>query len=196
MRGLRHLTISALLPLLIAACAHVAPTVQAPCRPRSDESWSLYDSTRAEVLAGRYDLVLVSDWEELKGKHARGRLVLQPTDTLRRFYVPRLTGGWHRSGNRPLWGWAEIDVDAVNAGSSGNPRSHDPDAPGVLLDSDGSLELGVWRGNDGFSTTLTIERVSSHAFSGRWTTSLGILYMVRDGRRLPNPNGTFCAVRR
>jgi hypothetical protein len=77
-----------------------------------------------------------------------------------------------------------------------DPSSHDVDRPGVLLHATGRLELGVWRGFDGSSTNLAVLGVSPHGFSGRWSSDLGIVQIVEQGRVLPNPNGYFCAIRR
>jgi hypothetical protein len=154
-----------------------------------------FDSSAAVALAGRYRLTLVSDWEDEIGHVASGTVALQPTDTLHRFYERIFTGAWRRSGNRVLWGWAELDDGRVTIPSAADRTTRNPESPGVLLHADGALELGVWRGLDGSSTTLTVRTVSRDGFAGTWDSELGIMTLVKDGRRLPNPHGHFCAQR-
>jgi hypothetical protein len=124
-----------------------------------------------------------------------GQLTLQPTDTLHQFYEWSPLGRWHRTGNRPLWGWAQLRTANIDVPWTADPSSRDPDHPGVLVHSRGALELGVWRGADGSSTTLAIRTVSGSGFAGTWGSDLGIVVNIRDGRRLPNPHGHFCAHR-
>jgi hypothetical protein len=65
----------------------------------------------------------------------------------------------------------------------------------VLFHSNGLLELGVWRGLGGSTVSLMVRSASSTGFAGTWNSDLGIIVLIRDGRRLPNPHGHFCAVR-
>jgi hypothetical protein len=155
-----------------------------------------FDSTTAGQLAGIYDLRLVSDWEQEAGRWTHGRLDLWPTDTLHQFYELGVIGRGRHSGNRPLWGTAQLPAKKISIPLTADPAARDPDHPGVLLHSNGSLELGVWRGFDGSSTTLHIDRVGALGFAGTWDSDLGIMVLMGDGRRLPNPHGHFCAVRR
>jgi hypothetical protein len=187
---------SLVLGLLAASCAgRFSPF---PHRDQCDASASSdgvpFDSTRAPSLAGQYRLTVVSDWEDERGRSARGKLTLQRTDTLHRFYES-FGKRWYRKGNRPLWGWAELRRKDVMIPWTADPASHDPDHPGVLLHSSGGMELGVWRGFDGSSVDLEIRSVSPNGFAGTWSSDLGIVAMWKDGRRLPNPHGHFCAVR-
>jgi hypothetical protein len=104
--------------------------------------------------------------------------------------------GRRRFGNRPLWGAAQIEFTHMTVPVGADPASRDPDHPGILLHTSGSLELGVWRGNDGSAVYLSIESVVPSGFAGKWSSDLGIMTLIHDGRRLPNPRGHFCAIRR
>jgi hypothetical protein len=138
---------------------------------------------------------MVSDWEDERGRSTRGRLELRQTDTLHQFYE-QTPFGRRRRGNRLLWGWSQIDSKTPTIPWSADPASRDPEHPGVLVHASGALEFGVWRGLDGSSTTLKIERITDTGFSGIWGSDLGIMVFIRDGRELANPHGHFCAVRR
>lgn len=154
-----------------------------------------FDSSRALALEGDYDLILVSSWEREAGQSVRGRLHLEATDSLHRFYEQAL-GRQRRVDDRPLWGWATLSSTAISVPSSADPASRNPERPGVLLHSTGHLELGVWRGLDGSATNLVVQSLSPAGFAGQWSSDLGIVQMVENGRVLGNPSGYFCAVRR
>lgn len=164
------------------------------CSP-STTSTVAFDSSRALALAGEYDLMLVSSWEREAGESARGRLHLEPTDSLHRSYEQTL-GRQRRVDERPLWGWATLSSKAISVPWSADTASRDPEHPGVLLHATGRLEFGVWRGFDGSATTLVVQSLSPAGFVGRWSSDLGIVQVVENGRVLGNPNGYFCALRR
>lgn len=166
-----------------------------PCAEARSTATQPFDSSSAATLAGRYRLYLVSDWEDEAGHVASARLTLLPTDTLHQRYEQVFTGRWRRHGNRVLWGWADLRSKGVSIPRSADPASRDPEHPGVLLHSNGRLELGVWRGFDGSSTTLGVRQISQRGFAGLWGSDLGIALLMRDGRVLENPHGHFCAVR-
>lgn len=166
-----------------------------PCSSIPAADQRPFDSTRALSLTGRYRLILVSDWEDEAGRSLSGELTLQPTDTLHHSFERTELGPWRRAGSRPLWGWADLRPGKIDVPWTADPASRDPDHPGVLLHSNGALELGVWRGLDGSSTTLGIRTVSTSGFAGAWSSDLGIAAYIRDGQRLPNPHGHFCAHR-
>lgn len=154
-----------------------------------------FDSAAAGRLAGTYRLTIVSDWEDERGRTVTGRLVLQPTDSLHALYERLFTGRWRRADHRPLWGWADLNRRNVTVPWGADPSSRDPEQPGVLFHANGVLELGVWRGLDGSNVDLVVRTASASGLSGTWTSDLGIATMVRDGQRLPNPFGHFCAFR-
>jgi hypothetical protein len=184
---------------LLALCAHQGCVSRAlpgdpECSPSPGKA-AAFDSSRAVALAGDYDLLLVSTWEREAGQSLRGQLHLEPTDSLHRSYEQTL-GRQRRVDDRPLWGWATLSSKAISVPWSADPASHDPEHPGVLLHSTGRLELGVWRGMDGSSTNLVVQSLTAVGFAGRWSSDLGIVQVIENGRLLGNPNGYFCAFRR
>jgi hypothetical protein len=187
---------SLLLGLLATSCASRVNLLshRDACDTSASADGAPFDSTRARSLAGHYRLTVISDWEDERGRSARGLLILQPTDTLHQYYE-RALGRWYRRGNRPLWGWAELSRKHLMIPWTADPASRDVDHPGALLHSSGGMELGVWRGMDGSNVYLKVESVSPNGFAGTWSSDMGIVAMVKDGRRLPNPYGHFCAVR-
>jgi hypothetical protein len=183
-----------LLSLTSACIPHIGARDR-PCE-LSPAAGTPFDSTRAGELQGEYDLILVSTWASETGESLRGRLHLEPTDTLHRFHE-RSPFGSRPVSARPLWGWAAFPPPHINVPWGADPASHDPDHPGVLVHAPGHIELGVWRGLDGSSVTLRVERVTPAGFSGRWGSDLGDIRATdENGRVLPNPNGYFCALRR
>jgi hypothetical protein len=122
-------------------------------------------------------------------------LSLQVADTLHQFFQ-RFGRRWSRTGNRPLWGWADIQREHMLIPWSGEPSSRDPDQPGVFVSPSGVMELGVWRGMDGSNVYLEITSVSPNGFAGTWSSKLSVIPLSNDGRALPDPKGHFCAVRR
>ncbi len=205
--------------LALTACrtARPASTPSDPCA-RPGVEMSPFDVAQSLSLAGTYQLVMISEWEEQRGRVVKGRLELWAPDTLLQHYEPDLYQsvdssdphlsivhvsdsivGWHRSSVwRPLSGAADIDLASVGAPGSTIIHSRDPYEPGLRMEG---VELRVgaprygFRAFDGSSTTFVVERAGPAAFSGHWRTDFGIGAIVRDGRRLPNPSGRFCAWR-
>jgi hypothetical protein len=177
------------------ACASLRRGKHDPCDVPVWTASQPFDSTTGRALAGTYDLILVSDWEDEAGRSTRGRLELWPTDSLHQFYESTPFGR-HRTGNRLLWGAAHVPEHGLTIPWTADPASRDPDHPGVLVHASGVLELGVWRGMDGSSVSLKIERIAQAGFGGTWDSELGIAALFDGTRRLPNPHGHFCAVRR
>jgi len=159
---------------------------------------------------------MTSEWEDERGKTVYGTLELWVPDTLFQYYEPSwyakfdpksprlrllprdsLTTWIKSTPWRPLIGAVEIDLKAVSAPAGNRLSSRDPFEPGIRMEGAnlqpeppriGFVQL------DGNGTALTIERKSSRGFSGKWTTYFfGVI--VRNGRELPNPHGTFCARR-
>lgn len=191
--GCRHVGIVAL--CVVTACSQRLFQREPVCSPAPTGA-AAFDSTRARTLAGDYDLILVSEWEREAGRSVRGRLHLEPTDSVHRSFETNILGRQRRVDDRPLWGWATLSSEAVSVPWTADPASHDPERPGVLLHSNGRLELGVWRGLDGSSTTLAVRSVTPVGFVGDWNSDLGIVRTVENGRVLANPHGYFCAFRR
>ena len=161
--------------LFAGSCMYFPPAAPAakPCDTSDFTGRRPFDSTLAASLPGYYRLTLVSDWEDEAGQAVSGTLVLQPTDTLHRFYERVFTGQWRRIGSRVAWGWSDIDLRGTSMASSAAPGGVDPDHPGVWVHSKGKLELGVWRGLDGSSTTLELKSVAREGFLGSWDSDVG-----------------------
>jgi hypothetical protein len=159
---------------LALSCA--APSTAAP-----------FDSTQVEQLAGVYALTLVTDSFPSHGARTSGRLRLRVrADSLRRF------GDW------PLVGTLEMNLDAIFAPYSHDPRSTDPRAPGVYYDQpSGAFAIGVQPHlMDGTSTSLTPLLVWPEGFQGRWTPHYGIAGIMNPATGKPaHVGGDFCAVR-
>jgi hypothetical protein len=168
-----------LVPLL-----QVTPAVQ-PC-----DSLPPIDAQKAITLdttvAGDYEVTLVSTWEELAGTITSGRLRLRPAS------------GPARDRGITLIGAASVPLSPVGAVANGDLTSLNPSAPGAVV-SGLRIEIGVCPlrmvCGDIQSTLLTVDWIGAHGFGGRWTTDLGFLVVIRDGKQLPNPGGYFCAVR-
>jgi hypothetical protein len=203
--------------IALAGCAPIPssrPTI-APClRDLSDKAFTAEQSL---ALAGTYELRMVSQWEDERGKVVQGRLELWAPDTMFQYYEPSWYAKydpksprlrilprdsittWTKADSwRPLIGMVAIDLRAASAPGSNQLTSRDPFEPGVRLEGANlqfdPVGLGFVR-LDGSTTALTIKRASDQGFSGTWTTSSGFGYRVRKGRRVPNPSGFFCARR-
>jgi hypothetical protein len=147
-----------------------------------------FDSSQVEQLAGVYALMLVTDSFPSHGARTSGRLRLRVTsDSLLRF------GEW------PLTGTLEMNLDAIFAPYSHDPRSTDPRAPGVYFDNaSGVFGIGVQPNlMDGTSTSLTPLVVWPEGFQGRWTPHYGIASIMNPATGKPaHVGGDFCAVRK
>ena len=183
-----RVSLLAFIALLGWSCAsrqHAIASLAQSCVAPS--SAARFDSSQVEQLAGVYALLLVTDSFPSHGARTSGRLRLRvTTDSLRRF------GDW------PLVGTLEMNLDAVFAPSSHDPRSTNPGAPGVYFDkpSDG-FEIGVQRNlMDGTSTSLTPLLVWPEGFQGRWTPHYGIASIMNPATGKPaHVGGDFCALR-
>lgn len=146
-----------------------------------------FDSSQVKQLAGLYALTLGADSFPSHGARTFGRLRLRvTTDTLGHF------GDW------PLVGTLEMNLDAIFAPYSHDPRSTNPGAPGVYFDKPSSVfGIGVQPNlTDGTSTTLTPLLVWPEGFQGRWTPHYGIANIMNPATGKPaHVGGDFCAVR-
>lgn len=147
-----------------------------------------FDSSQVEQLAGVYALTLVTDSFPSHGARTSGQLRLRvTTDSLRRF------GDW------PLVGTLEMNLDAIFAPYSHDPRSTTPGAPGVYFDKpSGVFGIGVQpKLLDGTSTSLTPLLVWPEGFQGHWTPHYGIASITNPATGKPaHVGGDFCAVRK
>ncbi len=183
-----RVSLLAFMALLGWSCAsrqHAIASLALSCAAPSTAA--RFDSSQVEQLAGVYALLLVTDSFPSHGARTSGRLRLRvTTDSLRRF------GDW------PLVGTLEMNLDAVFAPYSHDPRSTNPGAPGVYFDKpSGGFEIGVQRNlMDGTSTSLTPLLVWPEGFQGRWTPHYGIASIMNPATGKPaHVGGDFCAIR-
>lgn len=173
----------AVLGLSCASQQHAIASLAQSCAAPSTAA--RFDSSQVEQLSGVYALVLVTDSFPSHGARTSGRLRLR-VDTLRQF------GQW------PLVGTLEMNLDAIFAPYSHDPRSTDPRAPGVYFDKpSGVFGIGVQPDlMDGTSTSLTPLLVWPEGFQGRWTPHYGIASIMNPAAGKPaHVGGDFCAVR-
>jgi hypothetical protein len=190
-----------LMPLIVGACARHRSEQPAP---RSDcavpDGAVAFDSTKIERLAGDYRLIFVSDSYPIPNASRPAELHLAiARDTLRRFYrYSSLGRKWHQWGERPLVGWLEGELEELHASWSGDPRSEDPDAPGVYYEQAyGEFIIGrVPELMDGASTSMQVAWMAEDSFGGRWEPDLGLVIVLDSatGRRLVF-GGHYCAWR-
>ncbi|HEY6223096.1 MAG TPA: hypothetical protein VIW26_04890 [Gemmatimonadales bacterium] len=140
-----------------------------------------FDSSRVDSLAGAYTLILTADSFPSAGARTAGRLRLQVNGDAR----------------RPLVGSLEINLDAIFAPYSNDPRSVNPDAPGVFFDmASQRLSIGVQPNlPDGMSTSLVPALTWPDGFQGRWTPDYGIASLRNSKGERAYVGGTFCALR-
>jgi hypothetical protein len=148
-----------------------------------------FDSTKAEILVGTYDVVMV-DTTSLRGgvrQHA-GKLILWLTDT-----VP------HRRGSTAMRVQEKFIVGTfeVAAPDSGemwsSMMSKAPEPPGAFW-SAGFLRLGQFGPKSGIS--LYTKLISDNELRGMWTSHAGTGVVVDfTGEREPDEAGYFCARR-
>ncbi|HET9709683.1 MAG TPA: hypothetical protein VFP39_15395 [Gemmatimonadales bacterium] len=183
-----RVSLLALMALLGWSCAsrqHAIASLALSCAAPSTAA--PFDSSQVEQLAGVYALTLVADSFPSHGARTSGRLRLRvSTDTLR------------HTGERPLVGTLEMNLDAIFAPYSHDPKSVDPTAPGVYFDgSSGAFGIGVQPNlTDGTSTSLTPLLVWPEGFQGRWTPHYGIASIMNPSSGKPaHVGGDFCAIR-
>jgi hypothetical protein len=183
-----------------ASQQHAIASLALSCSAPS--SATKFDSSQVEQLAGVYALTLVADSFPSHGARTSGRLWLRVNaDTLLRYYVHSpITGSWRRLGERPLVGTLEMNLEAIFAPYSLDPRSTNPGAPGVYFErisGTGGFNIGVQPNmSDGTSTTLVPTLVWPEGFQGRWEPDYGILSFMDPATGKPaHVGGDFCAAR-
>jgi hypothetical protein len=177
-----------------------SPDAQPPtggCAPASER---LPSDATADSLAGEYRVRVVATAGPKKGVAENARLVLRPVEeSLRR---PAAVAGLSDSTTRlPLSGSIELDPSAVGATRTGDLRSLDPLAPGVLVlehrpahpDAPAGITLrlgsdanrrGVTRFDGGYFA-LSVRRIDATGFAGTWVS----------GVTNQSAEGYFCAER-
>jgi hypothetical protein len=146
------------------------------------------------MLAGRYELTMISEAVHQRGASVQGFLELIVPDSAHASYRPSPLST--RTRPLPLIGWTDIWLDQIGAGGTANAASRDLAAPGVR-----AIGSALWVGYapgvfDGSSTTLMIDRVSPDAFSGRWVANHGIVVLIdkKTGQQIYFA-GPYCALR-
>jgi len=181
-----RVSLVASMALLAASCgSHQKAIASLALSCAAPETASRFESSQVQQLAGVYALTLVADSFPSHGARTFGRLRLGiNSDTL------------HSAGSRPLVGVLEMNLDAVFAPYSHDPRSTAAQAPGVYFAA-GAFEIGVQPNlNDGTSTSLTPELVWPEGFRGRWDPHYGIAQILNPATGKPaHVGGDFCAVR-
>jgi hypothetical protein len=174
------------------------PAASAPCKAAAG---TLAADARAEGLAGDYKLTLVATTGPRSGSSVSGRMRLVRYGANNPRATPR-AGEPGANARYPIYGSADIPLDAVGAIAFGSIESMDAAAPGVLgiQWSSGppsaptpeiTLRFGADANRadllpfDGSHMALFVRALTSTGFAGRWTSS--------DGAR--ETTGYFCAER-
>jgi hypothetical protein len=194
-RGARRVrrVVSVPLALLLAACATSADPPRAPAGIAAcvAETGTLSADATLERAAGSYLLTLVAPAADGAPITVSGSLQLVPNEAALRLFAEGVT--------TPLYGWVEIELQAVGALEIGDAGSRDPLRPGVLVLEQrpaaaavpeitlrlGSLaNLRTGRGAfDGGYLALHVEHLEPGSFRGRWVS----------GVHATRVNGHFCA---
>ena len=182
----------------IACTVHPAPasTQGPPCSADAPSGVRLATGEQIAGLAGAFALVLVNTvtgWTPLGPRD--GALELWPNAPARRGGWPERTLG-RKAGPRPLVGRVQLAAsgDVPGYELAAVAGSDHPEVEVVGAD----LHFGAPDAVDGAGYVLRIVHVSPSGFWGTWTYSLGIGAVMDSatGRRLEDPAGFFCAVRR
>ena len=170
------------------------------CEP-SEQSLSA-DATLSD-RAGRYRIMLVPDSTGTAHRVVSGlltlRLQLQESDSTQES-DPTQESDSTSDPSAPLYGFTDIDPEAVGAHRVGDPGSRDPSAPGVLVlerEEYGRRVITLRLGSnanrrdvvryDGPYTVLRVRKSDEDGFAGSWRSGSG------SGLDLSVTTGHFCA---
>lgn len=167
------------LALAVAACAtHGSQAALAPeCGPVGP---ARIVGAEAAGLAGEYELTLVAEKGPAAGRAVRGNLWLRPNPP-EWTGIPSPAGGMRTDASAPLYGAADVDVEAVGALRLGDPASPEVEAPGVLVVESGEqiiLRLGSEANRrdvqrfDGGYLAFYVKRIAPDGFAGGWASGL------------------------
>ena len=179
-----------------SAASGAAPQECAPVTSALDPASS------AEGYEGDYMLRLVATSGNKSGSTTEGKMKLLPQRQDLRYRI-RPGGAVDSAVVQPLYGPAELDLDAVDAVQVGTTASDDPMQPGVLVvesharaGQPPSAQIVLRFGSeanrrdrqriDGGYTALRVRKMSSTGFSGTWASGI-----TRE-----RSAGYFCATRR
>ena len=152
------------------------------CRPPSRTATRV-DSTQVRELAGTYQLTTVNTAPGYDQAVSQSRLRLATVDTGHLYMTHQVIGAVRRIW-RPLAGREEWTIgDKVYSDTA-------------IVTARG-LVIGCTNCLDGSPTSYTILTVTDSGFTGTWfNPETGLGYPVdKQGRRLPDPSGYFCAQR-
>ena len=174
--------------LAAIACRAPAPAARPATDACSAPGGRLPSTATAAGLAGEYHLRLVATAGPRSGAAVAGRLGLSPQADSLQVSVP-MPGIRDTTTRYPLAGSLDIDPATVGAISTGDLRSVDGLAPGVLVierhrpaaDSAASilLRLGAEANRrglvrfDGGYFALTVRRLDPAGFAGTWSSGTG-----------------------
>ena len=184
---------------LAAACGAPRGGGQVPeCTSREG---NLVAGTRVTTLAGEYQLMVVATEGARATTSETGRLTLLAHDGEAR-QIRQPDGTPDPNVQIPLYGTANLDLEAVGAVRIGDLESSDPMQPGVAVleqrstDSDSPPTITLRFGSlanqrditrfDGGYMALRVSWIESGAFGGTWES----------GVRSQTAGGYFCAFQR
>jgi hypothetical protein len=178
-----------------ASCGGRPPAPAAAAAECTQVDGPLAADARAEALAGVFRLTLVAARGARSGESVSGRLALRPFGD-RPVPVPAAAGTRY-----PLYGGADVAVDAVGAVSPGEVTPDDAARPGVLVmewrrsDAGGTRQVTLRLGADanqgsrlrfdGAYLALSVNAITADGFAGTWESGAGE----------PQAGGWFCAER-
>lgn len=147
-----------------------------------------FDSTAASALAGRYQLVMISESSSEFSHSDRGPLEL---------FAANATGAAQAGGSQVLWGAADLTPHEITIPWTYDPSSRDASRPGLRVYANGDADLGGRRDNGTPGVSMHIESVSRDGFGGTWTSVPEAGLPIDDnGKLVAVPHGRFCALRR
>jgi hypothetical protein len=184
---------------LAAGCARYWKRDVEACAKFAIGDWASYDSSRAASLAGRYDLILISEDASTFSRSIRGPLELVVADSAHRF-VPSDSSGGRMTDRGPLWGWSNLDGEHIGVPWLRDPLSRDPAQPGIVVSSAGvvALRAGSRAHSEAGpnSAWMQITRVARGGFSGTWRGYGAAPKRDASDDLVPDAHGRFCALRR
>ena len=152
-----------------ATCSRAAPAESAS-----------FDSTRLDVLAGSFNVVLIDTTVGRGGRTLRGSLALRVPDSASPAARWPLVGSYVSAPPDTGEAWRRMEA-------------HDAAAPGVVW-RNGSLRLGEMGDPGGIN--LFITSLAPGEFRGTWSRNSGLGVVIDyTGNRRIDAGGFFCAVR-
>jgi hypothetical protein len=184
---------------LASGCASYWKRDVEACAKFAVGDWTPYDSPAAASLAGRYDLILISEDASTFSRSIRGPLELAVADSAH-LIAPSDIGATLTVDRGPLWGWSNLDGDRIGVPWLRNPLSRNPAQPAIVVSSAGIVELRAGSPPHGEpvpnSAWMSIDRVARGGFSGTWYGYGSAPKRDASNDLVPDVHGRFCALRR